>query len=103
MKSYWESLRAKLTAKMKLEQIFEECKKHKEEIPKGFNKMVAIVNKKYSKITKEEYDQLKCFITETLWGGVICVVSISEHVIIFIVTRVACFLNCHYPYGGNCY
>ena len=55
---------SKIDCQMKLEQIFEECKKHKEEIPEGFNKMVAIVNKKYSRITKEEYDQLKCFITE---------------------------------------
>ena len=55
---------SKIDCQMRLEEIFEECKKHKEEIPKGFNKMVAIVNKKYSKITKEEYDQLKCFITE---------------------------------------
>ena len=55
---------SKIDCQMKLEQIFEECKKHKEEIPKGFNKMMAIVNKKYSRITKEEYDQLKYFITE---------------------------------------
>ena len=55
---------SKIDCQMRLEEIFEECKKHKEEIPKGFNKMVAIVNKKYSQITKEEYDQLKCFITE---------------------------------------
>ena len=55
---------SKIDCQMRLEQIFEECKKHKEEIPKGFNKMVAIVNKKYSRITKEEYDQLKRFITE---------------------------------------
>ena len=55
---------SKIDCQMKLEEIFEECKKHKEEIPKGFNKMVAIVNKKYSRITKEEYDQLKRFITE---------------------------------------
>ena len=55
---------SKIDCQMRLKQIFEECKKHKEEIPKGFNKMVAIVNKKYSWITKEEYDQLKCFIIE---------------------------------------
>ena len=55
---------SKIDCQMRLEQIFEECKRHKEEIPEGFNKMVAIVNKKYSQITKEEYDQLKCFITE---------------------------------------
>ena len=55
---------SKIDCQMKLEQIFEEYKKHNEEIPEGYNKMVAIVNKKYSRITKEEYDQLKCFITE---------------------------------------
>ena len=55
---------SKIDCQMKLEQIFEECKKHKQEVPKGFTKMVAIVNKKYSRVTKEEYDQLKCFIAE---------------------------------------
>ena len=55
---------SKIDCQMKLEQIFEQCKKQKQEIPKGFDKMVAIVNKKYSRITKEEYDQLKCFIAE---------------------------------------
>ena len=55
---------SKIDCQMKLEEIFEECKKQKQELPKGFDKMVAIVNKKYSGITKEEYDQLKCFIVE---------------------------------------
>ena len=55
---------SKIDCQMKLEQIFEECKKHKQEVPKGYTKMVAIVNKKYSRITKEEYDELKCFIAE---------------------------------------
>ena len=55
---------SKVDCQMKLEQIFEECKQHKQEVPKGFTKMVATVNKKYSQITKEEYDQLKCFIAE---------------------------------------
>ena len=55
---------SKIDYQMKLEQIFEECKKQQQEIPKGFDKMVAIVNKKYSRITKEEYDQLKYFIKE---------------------------------------
>ena len=55
---------SKIDSQMKLEQIFEECKKQKQEVPKGFDKMVAIVNKKCSRITKEEYDQLKCFIAE---------------------------------------
>ena len=55
---------SKIDCQMKLEQIFQQCKKHQQEIPKGFDKMVAIVNKKYSRITKEEYDQLKRFIAE---------------------------------------
>jgi len=55
---------SKIDCQMKLQEIFEECKKQKQEIPKGFDKMVAIVNKKYSRITKEEYNQLKCFIAE---------------------------------------
>ena len=55
---------SKIDCQMKLEQIFEECKKQKQEVPIGYDKMVAIVNKKYSQITKEEYDQLKCFIAE---------------------------------------
>ena len=55
---------SKIDSQMKLKQIFEECKNQKKEVPKGYDKMVAIVNKKYSRITKEEYDQLKCFIAE---------------------------------------
>ena len=55
---------SKIDCQMKLEQIFEECKRQNQEVPKGFNKMAAIVNNKYSWITKEEYDQLKCFTAE---------------------------------------
>ena len=55
---------SKIDCQMKLEQIFEECKRQNQEVPKGFNKMAAIINKKYSRITKEECDQLKCFIAE---------------------------------------
>ena len=55
---------SKIDCQMKLEQIFEECKNLKQDLPEGFDKMVAIVIKKYSRITKEEYDQLKCFITD---------------------------------------
>ena len=36
----------KIDSQMKLEQIFEKCKKQKQEVPKGFDKMVALVNKK---------------------------------------------------------
>ena len=55
---------SKIDCQIKLEDIFEKCRKRNQEVPKGFEKMVAIVNKKYSRITKEEYDQLKCFIVE---------------------------------------
>ena len=55
---------SKIDSQMKLEQIFEVCRTKKQEVPEGFDKMVAIVNKKYSRITKEEYDQLKCFIAK---------------------------------------
>ena len=44
---------SKIDCQMKLEQIFEEYKRQNQEVPKGFNKMAAIVNKKYSWITKE--------------------------------------------------
>jgi len=53
-----------IDCKIKLEQIFKEYKKQKQEISKGFDKMIAIVNKNHSQITKEDYDQLKCFIAE---------------------------------------
>ena len=55
---------SKIDCQMKLEQIFEECKKQMLEVPKGYDKIVAIVNKEYSQITKEEYDQLKYFIAK---------------------------------------
>ena len=63
-KKLLEEFESKIDCQMKLEQIFEEYKKQKQDIPKGFHKMVGIVKKRYSQITKEEYDQLKCFITE---------------------------------------
>ena len=55
---------SKIDCQMRLEEIFNECKKQQQEIPEGFSKMVTIVNKKYLRITKEEYEQLKCFIAE---------------------------------------
>ena len=55
---------SKIDCQIKLEQIYKEYKEQKQDVPKGFSKMVAIVNKKYSCITKEEYEQLKCFISE---------------------------------------
>ena len=53
----------KLNILIKLQDIHEHCKQEKQTIPPGYHKMVAIVeNKIYSRITKEEYDQLKEFI-----------------------------------------
>ena len=55
---------SKIDYQMKLEQIYKEFTEQQEEVPTGFSKMVAIVKKKFSRITKEEYDQLKSFIAE---------------------------------------
>ena len=44
--------KSKIDSQMKLEQIFEKRKKQKQDVPKRFDKMVAIVNKKCSWITK---------------------------------------------------
>ena len=55
----------KLNILMKLQDIHERCKQEKQTIPPGYHKMVAIVeNKIYSRITKEEYDELKEFIVK---------------------------------------
>jgi len=56
--------KSKIDCQMKLEQIYKQFIEQRQEIPTGFLNMVAIVNKKYSRITKEEYDQLKCFISK---------------------------------------
>ena len=55
----------KLNISMKLQDIHEHCKQEKQAFPEGYHKMVAIVeNKIYSRITKEEYDELKEFISK---------------------------------------
>ena len=55
----------KLDSQMKLQQIYEHCMQEHQEIPAGYEKMVAVVkNKLFSRITKEEYDELKRFISE---------------------------------------
>ena len=59
-----EKYKSKIDSQMKLEQIYKQFTEQQQEAPKGFSKMVAIVQKKYSHITKEEYDQLKVFISE---------------------------------------
>jgi len=54
----------KLYSEMKLQQMHEYCLQEKKEIPEGYHKMITIVNKKYSSITKEEYDDLKKFFSQ---------------------------------------
>jgi len=52
-------------SKMKLQQIHVHCLQQKTEFPNGYHNMVAIVNDKiFSSITKEEYDELKQFISQ---------------------------------------
>ena len=47
---------------MKLKEIYEHCK-DTQEFPREYHKLVAVVhNKIFSRITKEEYDELKRFI-----------------------------------------
>ena len=53
----------KISILMKLQDIHEHCKREKQRVPPGYHEMVAIVeNKIYSRITKEEYDELKEFV-----------------------------------------
>ena len=60
-----EDFRTNINIKMKLQEIYEQCLKEKCEFPEGYHKMVAIVDKKvFSSITKEEYDELKQFISQ---------------------------------------
>jgi len=55
----------KLNYKMKLEEIYEQCKKDKLDIPRGYHQLVAVVqNKIFNRITKEEYDELRRFIAK---------------------------------------
>ena len=54
----------KLYSKMKLKHMHEHCFQESSEFPEGYHKMVAIVNKIFSSITKEEYDELKQFISQ---------------------------------------
>ena len=50
---------------MKLQDIYEHCQKENLCIPMGYHKLVAVVeNKIFSRITKEEYDELKEFIAK---------------------------------------
>jgi len=55
----------KIDSKMKLQEIYDHCVQERQNIPDGYDKMVAIVqNKTYFRITKMEYDQLKEFISQ---------------------------------------
>ena len=57
----------KIDSQMKLKQIYEHCVQEKTDIPDGYDKMVAIVHRKiFSRITKEEYDELKKFVSSHL-------------------------------------
>ena len=60
-----ESFQEKISIKIKLKEIYEHCLKEISQFPEGYHKMVAIVDKKiFSSITKEEYDELKQFISQ---------------------------------------
>jgi len=55
----------KLDSQMKLHEICQYCMTQKQDIPKGYDKMVAILqNKIFYHITKEEYDEIKQFIVQ---------------------------------------
>ena len=54
----------KVYSKMKLQQLHEHCLQESVSFPEGYHKMVVIVNKIFSDITKEEYDELKQFISQ---------------------------------------
>ena len=57
--------KGRLYSKMKLKDIHEYCKQESKDLPKGYHKMVAIVeNKSFFHITLEEYKQLKEFISQ---------------------------------------
>ena len=59
-----ETFKVKVDGEMKLKQIDEHCKQNELYFSKEYHKMFAIVNKDCFKITKEEYDELKYFISK---------------------------------------
>ena len=60
-----ENFQTKIDIKMKLQGIYDHCLKECSKFPEGYHKMVAIIEKKiFSSITKEEYDELKQFISQ---------------------------------------
>ena len=52
----------KIDAKMKLKEIHEYYE-NKSDFPEGYHKMVAITHKLFSDITKEDYDEIKSFVS----------------------------------------
>ena len=63
--SFLRNFEAKVNSKMKIQQIHEHCKQKSVEFSEEYHKIIGIVhNKIFSKITKEEYDVLKHFISE---------------------------------------
>ena len=60
-----EQYEQKLDSQMKLHEIYHYCMTEKQDIPEGYDKMVAIIqNKIFHHITKEEYDEIKQFIVQ---------------------------------------
>ena len=55
----------KIYSKMKLKDIHEYCEQESKDLPEGYHKMVAIVEKKsFLRITLKEYMELKDFISQ---------------------------------------
>ena len=55
---------SKVYGQFKLQQICEQVSQKGGTFPEGYDKMIAIVDKIFSDITKEEYDELKQFISQ---------------------------------------
>lgn len=59
------SYKQRICGEMKLQHIYEQCKKDGQEIPEGYDKMIAIIkNKKFFEITLTEYEELKKFVSK---------------------------------------
>ena len=55
----------KLCIQMTLQDVYEHCQQEKQDLPEGYHKMIAIVqNKIFSRITLEEYHELKHFLSQ---------------------------------------
>ena len=62
--SLLEQYEKKLDSEMKLQKIYEFCEQESCNLPEGYEEMVAIINKSFCQITKEEYDKIKQFTSE---------------------------------------